>query len=308
LEESQHRENHGRSRPAGRILAVRVAVGAVLIPVVLGITYLGGVPFALFIGLLAALGSYEFCQMAARAGWQPSRLVGIVGSACLAVAFNFRSGAFPGLVLGALLLVVLAERIVRSTKEQYLTSLSATFMGIIYTGWLLGFFVWLRNLPCGPGSLARAGAQACACSAFPAGRFECGTLLVYFVLVLTWSYDTFAYLVGSLVGRHKMFGRISPSKTTEGTLAGLCGCVAAALVARATFVPFITPAHAVVLGLLLGVAAQAGDLAESMIKRSTGAKDSSNLIPGHGGFLDRFDSLLFTGPVFYFYVRAFLCR
>ena len=295
MEESQPQESQRVRRPvSGRTLGIRVLVGAILIPLVLAVTYLGGIVFALFVAILAGLGSYEFYRMASAAGWQASRTVGIVGSICLCLAFHFGRGVLPALVLTAFLLVLLTERIVRSTREQYLSSLAVTLLGAIYSGWLLGFFLWLRNIAGDFPGMSQI------------GRFEIGTLLVYFVLILTWSYDSVAYLVGSLVGRHKLFPRISPSKTTEGTLAGLLGSVAAALISRATFVPFLSYGHAIVLGFLIGVVAQIGDLAESMIKRSTGAKDSSNLIPGHGGILDRFDSLLFAGPVFYLYVRFVL--
>jgi phosphatidate cytidylyltransferase len=268
------------------VLGIRVLVGVIVIPVVLALTYVGGLAFALFVGILAGLGSYELYGMTSRSGWHPSRILGIAASVALCLSFEFGGGSLPGLVFAALVLVLLVERTARSSREQYLGSLAVTLMGVVYCGWLLGFFIWLRS--------------------FGGSRFSAGPQLVYFVLVLTWSYDSVAYLVGSLVGRRRLFPGISPSKTTEGTVAGLCGCVVAALVSRATFASFLRYGDAVLLGLLMGVAAQAGDLAESMIKRSVGAKDSSNLIPGHGGFLDRFDSLLVAGPAFYFYVRAFL--
>jgi phosphatidate cytidylyltransferase len=287
LGESQLPGGQGRSRPiSGRLLGIRILAGAVLVPAVLGMAYAGGLGFALFAGLLAALGAYEFHRMASRAGWPSSRALGIAGSAVACVSFQFGGPDLPGLVLAGLLVVLVVERLARSSREQYLASLAVTFLGMAYCGWLLGFFIWLRN--------------------FASGDLEAGPRLVYFVLVLAWSYDSFAYLAGSLFGSHKIFPRISPSKTVEGTAAGLVASVAAAMVSRATFASFLGLADAVVLGLVVGAAAQAGDLAESMIKRSVGAKDSSSLIPGHGGFLDRTDSLLVAGPVFYLYVRAFL--
>lgn len=285
--ESQPPGSQGHSRPiSGRLLGIRVLAGAVLVPAVLGMAYAGGIAFALFAGLLAALGAYEFHRMASRAGWATSTAIGIAGSAVACVSFQFGGPDLPGLVLGGLLILLAVERLVRSSREKYLAGLAVTFLGIAYCGWLLGFFVWLRN--------------------FESSGLEAGPRLVYLVLVLAWSYDSLAYLAGSLFGRRKLFPRISPSKTVEGTAAGLVASVVAALVSRATFVPFLGRADAVILGLVVGAAAQAGDLAESMIKRSVGAKDSSSLIPGHGGFLDRTDSLLVAGPVFYFYVRLFL--
>jgi len=287
LEESRPPGNQGCRRSlTGRVLGIRVLVGVLVIPIVLALTYAGGLVFALFVGLLAGLGSYELYGMASRSEWRPSSMLGIAASVVLCLSFHFGHGSLPGLVLAALVLILLVERTARSSREQYLGSLAVTLLGMVYCGWLLGFFIWLRN--------------------FEGSRFHAGPQLVYFVLVLAWSYDSVAYLVGSLVGRHRLFPGISPSKTTEGTVAGLCGCVAAALVSRATFASFLGYGDAVILGVFIGVAAQAGDLAESMIKRSVGAKDSSNMIPGHGGFLDRFDSLLVAGPAFYFYVRAFL--
>jgi len=295
LEESQHPRSPVSRRPAARTLAVRTLVGVVLIPLVLAVTYAGGPVYALFVGILAALGSYELLAMAERAGFRPARMVGILGSAVVALSFHSRYEAIPGLVLSIVTAALLVERLVRSTKERYIIDTSVTFLALVYPGWLLGYFVWLRNLPA---DVARA---------IHTGPLESGVVLVYLVLILTWSYDSLAYLAGSAVGKHKLFPRISPSKTVEGMVGGLAGSVGAALVCRSTFASFLGFAEAVFLGALLGVAAQIGDVVESMLKRSTGAKDSSNLLPGHGGFLDRFDSLLFTGPAFYFYVRIAWC-
>jgi len=262
--------------------------------VVLALAYAGGWAYAVFVGLLAALGSYELLAMASRPDLRPARVVGIAGSAAVAVSFGWPDHVLPGIVLAAAALVLLVERLVRSTKERYLWEVSLTLLAIVYPGGLLGYFLWLRDAPV----MAQGAAP---------GRIDVGTSLVYFVLILTWSYDSFAYLAGSTLGRHKLFPRISPSKTVEGLVGGLAGAVAAALICRAIFASFLGGAEAALLGAALGIIAQIGDVAESMMKRSTGAKDSSNLIPGHGGFLDRFDSLLFTGPAFYFYVRLALC-
>ena len=281
---------------SARTLAVRFAVGVVLIPVVLGFAYAGGLVFALFVALLAALGAYELTAMAARAGWHPGRILSVAGASAVCLAFHFGAGALPGAVLTAVLVITLIERLTSSTREHYLADVASTLLATTYCGLLLGHFIWLRN----PGpdlTWAAAGAP------------EAGRAAVYLALILTWTYDTAAYLSGSLVGRHKLIPRISPSKTVEGFAGGLAGCAVAGAVCRSTFAPFLGLAEAVAIGLTLGVIAQVGDIAESMMKRSMGAKDSSNLIPGHGGFLDRIDSLLFTGPalcLYLFYLRGFL--
>jgi phosphatidate cytidylyltransferase len=272
------------------VLGLRILVGAVLIPVVLLINHAGGLVFALFVAALAGLGSFEFYRMFSKAGAAPSGTIGITGSACICLAFHFGGVAGAAWVLTVFVCVVLLAGLASQGKDTYARSVNTTVIGALYTGWLLGYFILIRNwngMGGGPGDPVS----------------DAGRTIVYLVLVLTWSYDSIAYLIGSFLGKHIVFGSISPSKTVEGTLGGLAGCVAAALISRATFATFLHPGHAVLLGLFVGAVAQGGDLVESMIKRSTASKDSSSLIPGHGGLLDRFDSLLFTGPGIYLYLR-----
>ena len=136
-------------------------------------------------------------------------------------------------------------------------------------------------------------------------------LLVGFPLLLvsvTWLGETAAYLVGSTLGRHKLAPVISPRKTVEGAVAQLAVSVLAALGARAWFFPALSLQSAIVVGLLLGVVGQAGDLMESAIKRSVDTKDTGRVIPGHGGMLDRIDALLFAAPVLFYYLRFVILR
>jgi phosphatidate cytidylyltransferase len=287
------RRSHREPHKAGT-LGVRVLAGAVLIPIALLVNHTGGLVFAVFISLLAGCGSYEFYRMLGRRGLTPSTATGVVASVCVCFSFFLGAVDVAGLVLTVVVGVVLIERLIRQDRETFVIGSGITILGALYTGWLLGYYILLRNSAyASDGSALNTMAGS-------------GRQLVYLVLALTWSYDSIAYLAGSSLGRHKLFSRVSPSKTLEGTLSGLAACVAAALISRATFASFLSTGEAVVAGLLVGVAAQAGDLIESMIKRSTGAKDSSRVIPGHGGILDRLDSLLLTGPALYFYIRLML--
>lgn len=129
-----------------------------------------------------------------------------------------------------------------------------------------------------------------------------GEWLVLFLAVVTWAADTGAYYAGTLWGKHLLAPRISPKKTVEGLLGGIGLAVAAALLAQAWFIPQLQPMDTVILGVVLTVAGLFGDLWESAIKRRVGVKDSGSILPGHGGMLDRIDSLLFTAPAFYYYV------
>jgi phosphatidate cytidylyltransferase len=151
--------------------------------------------------------------------------------------------------------------------------------GILYIGLTLSYLLLIRGLPD-------------------------GTLWVFFVVLVTWAGDTGAYVAGKSLGRHALAPVISPKKTYEGLAGGLLFACILALVAREWFLPALSPRDCLLLGLLLTVAGLVGDLAESAIKRSAGFKDSGALIPGHGGMLDRLDSLLFTAPVFYYYVTV----
>jgi phosphatidate cytidylyltransferase len=295
LEGSPHGGRRSLSKQGRtRTLGVRVLAGAVLIPIALLVNHAGGLLFAVFTSVLAGCGSYEFYRMFARRGLGPSTAVGVAASVCVCFSFFLGGAGAAALVLTVVLGVVLTERLIRGVRDTFVIGAGITILGALYTGWLLGCFILLRN------SGYASGGEALGTMA------GTGRQLVYLVLALTWSYDSIAYIAGSSLGRHKLFARVSPSKTVEGTVAGLVACVAAALVSRATFASFLGVGHAVFLGLVVGAAAQGGDLIESMIKRSTGTKDSSHVIPGHGGILDRFDSLLFTGPVLYLYIRAVL--
>lgn len=154
-----------------------------------------------------------------------------------------------------------------------------TLLGVCYCAWLLGHAIWLRGLPH-------------------------GAALMLALLAITWVGEVAAYFVGGRWGRHRLAPRVSPAKTIEGAVAQLAASVATALIAA--WATVLTPAHALGVGLLLGVVGQFGDLAESFLKRSTATKDASALLPGHGGLLDRLDSLLFNVPALYYYVELFV--
>jgi phosphatidate cytidylyltransferase len=129
-----------------------------------------------------------------------------------------------------------------------------------------------------------------------------GGATVISVFVSLWMCDSLAYFAGRFFGKHKLFERVSPKKTWEGASAGYVGAVAAFLIAQNYFLPFMSVGNAFVCGSIVGIFGQLGDLAESLLKRDAGVKDSSALIPGHGGVLDRFDSLIFVSPLIFFYL------
>lgn len=161
--------------------------------------------------------------------------------------------------------------------SRSLVDVSVLVFGTLYIGFMLGHLLLTRALPD-------------------------GVFLVFFVVLVTWAGDTGAYYAGVSMGRTPLAPRISPNKTIEGLLGGCLLAVVMALIAHAWFIPSLTIVDAVVLGLVLTVVGLIGDLSESMFKRGAGVKDSGGLIPGHGGMLDRLDSLLLTAPTYYYYV------
>lgn len=258
-------------------LLVRVLTAVVGIPVVLGLNYLGGWPFGIALALVAAVGIGEFCDLAGAAGYAivlPIASAGVVVLCLLPALAGPHAAQWLGAVLVAVAFLAGCFLLAPGQFESPAFGRWAlTVAGTAYVGVLLAHLALLRG--------ARDGAW-----------------WVALVLVITWAYDTGAYFAGRAVGRHSFMRHVSPSKTVEGVVGGLVLAGAAGLLGI-RFVGLSAPV-ALVFGLVTGVVAQAGDLIESMFKRKTGVKDSGSIIPGHGGLLDRIDSLLFTGAVGYY--------
>jgi phosphatidate cytidylyltransferase len=269
----------------------RLLSAAVLVPPLVLVLVLGGVWIVAVVAVATAFAGLETFRLLRSAGHPSLPWFGLA----LALALVADAGLPEDLRIGGLLLIAIgfilaaAGSLPRPDPRDGLTTLMATIFGAIYVS-LLAFVVRLGDsAPPLPESAPLAGFGA-----------ERGWILL---LVLgVWSYDTGAYLVGRQFGRRKFLTHISPSKT----YAGLIGGIAATTVVSVLMLALLgqPPLLGLVLGPLVGLAAQAGDLTESMLKRAAGAKDSGNLIPGHGGVLDRVDSFLFAAPVLTLYVLA----
>lgn len=266
----------------------RVAVILLGIPCLYFITLRGGLFFLVLVDLIILLGLREFYVLMRAKGYQPFEALGYF--CALAISwYAWREGVgVPLIVTGSLLLIMVRE-IFRRDMTNSLAHIAVTIFGIMYIGWMGSHLVMLRQLPAALGLDDHMGAQ-----------------LVFFAALLTWATDTGAYLFGVAFGRHPLIPRISPKKTVEGAVGGLLAAGLCGWLCAKGLTPFLTPLAATVVGLIVGVMAQLGDLVESMIKRDAGIKDSAELIPGHGGVLDRFDSMLFTVPVLYYYFRFFI--
>lgn len=265
----------------------RIAFSAVAIPVVIALLWGGGLPLALLLSTAAGLSSWEFYRLAIGSGSEPLWGHGVLFSVAipLFVFVRYTSGWAPPVsvvMLGVLELLTVALW-VRGTAGKPLEVVGITILGAFYTGGMLAFGYALRY--------HRFAVEPSA-----------GALMVGLPLLLTWGTDTGAMVFGKRWGKAKLMPSVSPGKTIVGAWAGAAVAVILAvayiaLVLRPYARLTMSLAAAAAFGLIVSVAGQVGDLVESMLKREANVKDSSTLIPGHGGALDRVDSLLFTLPV-----------
>jgi phosphatidate cytidylyltransferase len=261
-----------------RNLFLRVASAAVLFPLAVWLTVLGGKAFALLAAVGAAVAAGELVLMFGTLGVGEVLGIAVAGAIPLMAAFGESGDLLPGwsglALAGATVALLTVFLFRREPLEQIPRAVAVVAFSWLYCGLLIAALVALRL------------------------RFGVGWVILAFVT--TWANDTFAYFTGHSFGRHKLFERISPKKTWEGFAGGIAGSVVGALVVRWLLLGAeLSLAGAVVIGLGAAVLGPVGDLAESMIKRAAGVKDSSRIIPGHGGLLDRIDALLFVGPWIY---------
>lgn len=266
----------------------RVAVILVGVPCLYLITLRGGLFFLVLTNLIIFLGLREFYVLMKAKGYQPFETLGYFCALSISWYAWKQGVAIPLIMTGSLLLIMIRE-LFRRDMSQSLAHIAVTVFGIMYVGWLGSHLVMLRQLPASLGMDDMMGAR-----------------LVFFAALVTWATDTGAYLFGVALGRHKLIPRISPKKTVEGAVGGLLAAGLVGWLCTKGITPFLTPFAGAAIGVFAGLMAQLGDLVESMIKRDAGIKDTAELIPGHGGVLDRFDSLLFTVPVLYYYFRFFI--
>jgi len=275
------------------MLRDRVRSAAILVPPLLLALWLGGGWILLVVGLATVIGAREAFRLLTAAGHSSMPVMGVV--LALVIALGDSVKVLPGgsgiLLAGLGVVLVGIGALTRLDPREGLEVFATTVFGALYVG-LLGFVARLASTgaPVDPASLL--------------GWLGSERAWILVVVLVVWAYDTAAYFAGQRFGRTPFMHHISPSKTLEG-VAG--GTIAAVIVATVLVGALGRPVLAGALfGLLVGAAAQAGDLAESMLKRAAGAKESGRLIPGHGGLLDRVDSFLFAAPVAFFYVVAVL--
>ena len=280
-------------------LTQRILFALIAIPIVIGAVWYGDWALASVLAIASALAAWEFYRIAERLGTRPMARAGIAIAAVLPLLIHARYLGLPvdwlvSPTVGAVAVVALfsAAIFARGVPGRPLESVSLTLFGILYTGGLLSFAYVLRYHPYAVGRAA-------------------GTALLVLALALVWISDTAAYVVGRTMGKRKLIPSVSPGKTVAGAVGALITCALASwALVRFILEPQaqlgLRPSHAILFGVAVSTAVQLGDLAESLIKRQSGVKDSSHIIPGHGGVLDRIDGMLFALPVSYWLLNAWL--
>jgi phosphatidate cytidylyltransferase len=272
------------------MLRERVIVALVVLPPVIWLITVGGWPYVLVVALVACLAVGEFGSLFRHHGLRPSLLIMVLGTLALVVTTGASGFADLPVVLAGSCLAAVAWHLIDYERgaSRSGTDFTVTLGGTMYVGWLASYLVSLRGI-------------------------ADGEWWVLLALPTTWISDSAAYFIGRAYGRHKMAPRLSPKKTWEGYLAGILGgavgggALGLGLNSLAGPISLVTGVHGAALGIAIGLLSTLGDLGISMIKREVGVKDTGSLIPGHGGALDRIDSVLWSG-VLAFYLASFLAR
>lgn len=278
-------------------LVQRVLVALVGIPLAIFIIWLGGWWFSAMVIAISTLGLWEFYHLADSKHAVANKILGIVWAVALQLSFAIAlaNDAMVGTIwMGLAMLCVVAGTLavlgteIWRARDNAILNVAVTIAGVVYV--TIGFttLLFIRH---STSTLGTADTW-----------IDAGGALVFALFGSVWASDSFAYFTGLSIGRHKLLERVSPKKTWEGAFGGLVGAVAAFYAIAAWLLPEMSSADALVCGVLVGVVGPIGDLAESWLKRDAVIKDSSHIIPGHGGILDRFDSMLFAAPTVLIYL------
>jgi phosphatidate cytidylyltransferase len=286
------------ARPSWRPsnLTLRLLTAAILVPPVLWICFLGGLPFVLVVTLFIAIGVNEFYDFISAKGARPHRLLGSVAAAALPLVIYLGSPFVATTFMTGVLLTVMILQLTKAEVTEAIASVSATFFGVFYVGWLLAHAVSVRFI--------HLQVEAYGGAADP----QAGFFYMVFCLAAAVLCDAGAYFVGRRFGRHKLAPAISPNKTVEGAIGGLLVGALGAVGIKLFFDAFVPGdlgrdlnwGLAASFGVVIAAVSIVGDLVESVLKRDADLKDAGQILPGVGGVLDRIDSALIAIPVTYY--------
>jgi phosphatidate cytidylyltransferase len=261
-------------------LSKRILVAIVGIPTILMLIFLGSWYFFLLIIIISLTAQWEFYEMQRKKNFRPQRINGIITGILILLGIQTGDWQLIGMGIVCMLLLILAFEMFRH-HEDVSTNIGITLVGILYIPLFLGTLIHIKLYVDHTFSVVE----------------YAGFKYIMMILITIWICDTFAYTFGILLGKHKLYEKVSPNKTIEGGIAGLIAAILISIVVKIFNILPLDWFSAIIIGTTVGIFGQMGDLVESWFKRDAGVKDSSTLLPGHGGMLDRFDSLLFLSPI-----------
>lgn len=303
-------------------LFARVVVALIAIPFILWLTMLGGYYFFVLITVISTLSLFEFYRLAETKGAFPLKVIGLIAGILIngifiyerlqVCIYDFFAACGVHLAmfsLHQLLLVVLLKFLLLimlielfRTKGSPMLNIASTMAGVLIVSLCFGTLIFLRELFPHGFPTYKFFSTGIASDSQLAQVNRWGGYTVIAILATIWICDTAAYFSGVSFGKHRLFERVSPKKTWEGAIVGFIFAVLTMVLAKYLALEYLALHHALVLGVFIGVFGQVGDLIESRFKRDAGVKDSSTLLPGHGGVYDRFDSLVYISPIVYLYI------
>jgi phosphatidate cytidylyltransferase len=264
-------------------LLQRVTAALVFGPIILWIFWSKGIALYVFVSLITVLAQWELYRMFGDAAGWAHKLTGYAAGLALIADAAFAGTAHPSYIITASLFVAFVIEITAG-KTDKLRHIALSLLAAVYPALFLTFLIRIAQ-----SDTPLLGAHGC--------------FLPLYVLLVIWVFDTSSYFTGRAFGKHRFFPSVSPKKTVEGFIGGIVGAVLFGVIYGLS-VDMSYTAHFTAIAIVTALAGQAGDLAESVIKRDLGVKDSSHIIPGHGGILDRFDSLIFASPAVYVYITV----
>ena len=267
--------------------SLRIVVSVITIPIILAACYFGKVFFLLFTLGIGIIGFLEFSNMVKQKNSFTNLVIGVL--AVFALIVNSYYNIIESVVLIFIIVLLLLFTELFRNKHSATSNLGTTLIGVFYIGLFSSSLILIREF-----------------FNYSEMLYTQGGFLIISLMLSIWICDSAAFFLGTAFGKHKIFPRVSPNKSVEGAIAGLVFAVLSMIAAKSFLVEFLSWYDVIVIGFIVGIIGQAGDFVESLIKRDTGVKDSSSIIPGHGGVFDRFDSLLFSSPVIYIYLHYFI--
>ncbi len=265
---------------------LRILVSVITIPLIIYTSYTGGVLFFIFVMFISLISYYEFTAFIKKNNISANFWIGFGG--VLFVLLNNKYHYLDTYTFILLLMLILSSAELFRKEGTAISNIGSTLLGVFYIGFFASAILGIREIYPHIGDL-----------------YERGGYIIISIFATIWICDSAAFFGGISLGKHKLFPRVSPKKSWEGAIFGFIFAVVTMALSKILILDFLGWNTVITIGIIIGIFGQIGDLIESLFKRTAKVKDSSNLIPGHGGIFDRFDSLLFSAPIIFLYLTFF---